>query len=412
MENPLACSLLRFPRRRFLFGLLMLAFLLRFGVVLGLRDIHKFHGPSPAGADAVEFNAIALNLASGNGYAVVPGHPNSFRAPGFPLFLAVLYRISYANYAMVYGALCLIGALTCLLTYEAARQFLTEGVARTAGLLTAVYLPHIYFSTVFLSEIVFAFFVALGLWLFLLHLRTSSLWLLAGAGIAMGYAALSRPIALLFIPLLGLSLLRAWDMSAWRLAQRNLVLATAAIVVLVPWSVRNYQAHHRFVLIATNGGSVFYGANNDTVLHERRHLGSWVSTVFLQDRKIVEAAPDEVSHDQVKWTLGKQWVRAHVADLPLLSCYKLARFWIPDVSSGNPKFVLMQAVGYVPFAILLLLGLSASLLTLRTAFEPAWLAVHAILLANLLSTVIFYGSARFRDSITPALRSVLGLDIV
>src|ERR1039458_4355149 len=61
-------------------GLVLLAFLLRLGAVLGLRDIHEFHSPSPAGADAVEFNAIALNLVSGNGYTIVPGHPTAFRA--------------------------------------------------------------------------------------------------------------------------------------------------------------------------------------------------------------------------------------------------------------------------------------------------------------------------------------------
>ena len=204
MENRFANFLLRFSRRRYCICLFFVAFLLRFAVVLGVRDIHTFHGPSPAGADAVELNSIALNVAAGNGYAVIPGHPTSYRAPGFPLSLAVLYRMSYANYALVYLALCLTGALTCLLTYELARQLVSEGVARAAGLLAAVYLPHIYFPRCSLSEIVFALCVALALWLFLLQLRNYSPLLLAGAGVAIGYAALTRPIAVLFIPLLGL----------------------------------------------------------------------------------------------------------------------------------------------------------------------------------------------------------------
>src|ERR1700691_5168221 len=187
-----------FPSRRtYLIVLFLVAFLLRLGVVAGLRDIHKFHGRSPAGADAVEYNAIALNLVSGNGYAITPGHPTSFRAPGLPFFLAALYSLSYENYPLAYMALIVVGALTCLVTYYLARELLTEGWARIAGLLTAIYLPHVYFSRIFMSEVLFALCVGLGLWLLLLYLRSSSIWLLTAAGLCLGYAALCRPIGLL-----------------------------------------------------------------------------------------------------------------------------------------------------------------------------------------------------------------------
>jgi 4-amino-4-deoxy-L-arabinose transferase-like glycosyltransferase len=413
MNNHFSFHLLRLSGRNYIVGLFLLAFLLRFGVVLGLRDIHKFHGPSPAGSDAVEFNAIALNLVSGNGYSITPDQPTAIRAPGFPLLLAALYRISYENYALVYGVLCVIGALTCLLTYAVARQLLTEGPARVAGLLAAVYLPHVYYSTLFLSESLFALCVGLALWLFLLHLRTSSNWLLAGAGAVMGYGALARPLAVLFVPLLGLILMRSPDRNWRRLAQRSLVLVASAMVVLLPWSIRNYALYHRFVLIATNGGTTFYGSNNDIVLHDRDYLGSWISSGYLPGRKMIDAAPDEVVRDQVAWALGKQWVRANVSSLPLLSAYKLARFWLPNLTSGNPNFVLMQTVAYTPFAILILLGLAFSLWRFNIKSAP-WLAAHAILAANLLCTLVFYGSARFRDSITPVLMiyAVVGLDVL
>src|SRR4051794_32779038 len=145
MHDAVSAFLLRFSRQKYCVLLLLLAFVLRWGAVVGLRDMHQFHGRAVAGADAVEFNALGLNMASGHGYSIVPGRPTSFRAPGFPLVLAALYRISYGNYALVYTALSLIGALTCLLTYAMAREILKEGTARIAGLLGAFYLPHIYF---------------------------------------------------------------------------------------------------------------------------------------------------------------------------------------------------------------------------------------------------------------------------
>jgi hypothetical protein len=39
--------------------------------------------------------------------------------------------------------------------------------------------------------------------------------------------------------------------------------------VMAPWTVRNYRVHGRFVLVATNGGSTFYGRNNDRVVTTR-----------------------------------------------------------------------------------------------------------------------------------------------
>src|SRR4051794_13776592 len=254
--------------------LLLLAFVVRCGAVLGLRDIHTSHGRGPAGADAVEFNAIGLHLASGGGYAIQPGHPTSFRSPGFPLFLAVLYRFSYENYALVYLSLCGIGAVTCLLTYLSARLIVAEWTARAAGLLASLYVPHIYFSTIFLSELLFSLCVGGALWLFLMHLKHSAVWLLVGAGALLGYAALTRPVAVLFLPALGLLLTRSRDRTWIRAARHCTVLAFCACLVVAPWALRNYRVHRRVVLFTTNGGSTFYGANNDTVLHNLAYLGS------------------------------------------------------------------------------------------------------------------------------------------
>jgi len=390
-------------RRTYVVLLFVFAFVLRLGVVAALRDIHKFHGRSPAGADAVEFNAIGLNLASGNGYGIERGAPTSFRAPGLPFLLAALYRVSYENYELVYLALVIIGALTCVFTYCAALELLTEGWARAAGLLAAVYLPHVYFSSIFMSEVLFALCVALGLWLLLLYLRTSAVWLLVAAGLCMGYAALSRPIGVLLPVFLAPALIRqAWP-DLGRLIGNTALFALATFAVILPWSLRNYEVHHRFVLIATNGGSTFYGANNDITLHDPQYKGYWTATNYLPGRKEIEATPDEYSHDQMEWKLGKEWVFSHLADMPLLTVYKIGRFWLPDWSSANRKFVLMQMAGYVPFGVVIVWGVIVSLHPLKTAGTPPWLAVHGILAANLASSVVFYGSARFRDSITPVL---------
>src|SRR5436309_2091372 len=72
--------------------LILAAFALRMAGTYVLRDIHK--GPTRQhGADPVEYNELAVNMAQGGGFGFAPGHPTSFRAPGFPMALAVLYWV-------------------------------------------------------------------------------------------------------------------------------------------------------------------------------------------------------------------------------------------------------------------------------------------------------------------------------
>jgi len=411
MKNWLA-SWFRLSRRNYVISLLVLAFVLRFAAVLALRNIHEFHGISQAGSDAVEFNALGLNMAAGHGYVSNAGQPTAFRAPGFPFLLAALYSISSENYPLVYVVLCLLGAITCLFTYLLAREVLPEGLGRLAGLFCAVYFSHIWFSTVFLSESLFALCVGLGTWCLVKYLRNSSVWFAACAGLCYGYASLTRPVALLLVPFV--IVLPFWRPGTKIMCFRGSgSLFIAAFLVMAPWTVRNYLTFHQFVLVATNGGSTFYGANNDRSLHERAYLGGWLSTLDLPGRDMIEAAPDEVSREKVAWRLGISWVRTHLADMPQLAGYKLIRFWLPDVSSPNRKFVILQTVCGIPFTLLVLLGLVFSFRApYRNAVE--WWPLDAVVVSNLLNVIIFYGSPRFRDAITPVLMvyAALGLHAI
>lgn len=380
--------------------LFAVALLVRVAATVGLRNIYKFHGMQ-GGADPVEFNAIALHLASGLCYCVRPDHLTAFRAPGWPLFMAGLYSISYENYPLVYLSLCGIGALTCVLIYLAARHVLTENQARIAGGIAAFYFPHIYFSTLFQSEGLFILLLSIFLLLVLQYIQAPRSWKILAAGAVLGYAVLTRPVALLLLPILGLWLLWRNRSSFVSGLLPAIVLGVGCAAVLTPWNLRNYRVFHKFVLATTNGGSTFYGANNDIVLHDPHWLGSWVPTPMLPHRDWVVAAPDEVEHDAREYVLGKQWVRDHLAQMPLLEFYKFGRLVLPDMTSGNKSYRLLQAAGYLPVLFLMILGWSECF---RKPYRtPQWTAVHCLMVMTIVSSLIYYGSDRFRDATTPAL---------
>jgi 4-amino-4-deoxy-L-arabinose transferase-like glycosyltransferase len=391
------------PSLRFAFILLVLAFLLRLGAVLAVRDIHQFHGPGPAGADAVDFNADALNLVSRHEFAVNPGHPTAFRAPGFPFLLAAIYSVFPAGYMVVYLCLCFCGAATCVLTWLASRELVNERVARAAGILLGVYFPHIYQSTVFLSEVLFGLLTVLGLWMILIYWRTGYLRWMAAAGVVFGYDALVRPVAVITAVFIVLCLLlignrqRFWVSTVLPIVCFGL----AACAMVLPWTWRNYELFHKPVLIATNGGAAFHGGNNDVVLTNPKYKGLWITSVELPGRDLIEATPDEVAHDQVELMLGEQWAMTHWKQLPVLEFYKLARFFLPDTSSTNRIFVALGTLCYVPVLVLM----AAALFRAGRKFwtNGDWRIVHALVLGNVVNALIFSGLPRYREAIAPIL---------
>jgi hypothetical protein len=347
----------------FLVVLMAGAFAVRLGAVAALRDVGT--GPARTGsADDVEFNNLALRVAGGEGYVGDEGLPTSFRAPGWPLFLA------------------------------------------------AVYLPHVYFSTLYLSESLFVVCLALAAWLFIVALRRDSAGLLTLAGLALGWATLTRPFALLLWPVLLAVLVLDRRRRGRPLVVPALALTASFAACLLPWTIRNHQVHGRFVLVATNGGSTFYGGNNDRVAGELRQLGSWISTTELPHRDLIEATDSEVAHDQVEWRLGLGWVREHPGRAALLCIFKAARLclWLPDFDGGSWRMYAVRIVGYVPFLLLMAWGMIACLRQ-RACRAPAWLVVHGGMLATLATALVFWGSPRFRDADLPFLMvyAALGL---
>jgi 4-amino-4-deoxy-L-arabinose transferase-like glycosyltransferase len=297
---------------------------------------------------------------------------------------------------------CLLGAASCLLTYLLARELLPRATARVAGLLAAVYLPHVYFATRFDSENLFVPCLGLGMWMFVLHLKRGSVsWLLL-SGLAFGAGALTRPFVLLLVPLLGLLLLFR---SGTGFRRRLWVAASFTISFLVPvlpWTARNWMVHGKPVLIATNGGSTFYGSNNTIVATDWQLLGAWVSTTKLPGRDAIDATPNEIAHDALEWRLGIEWVRDHPSLMPQLVAAKFVRLWLPDVESANRKYVLLQLLTYTPFLLLILAGLWG-IWRSSAYYNSPWLAIHLTILATVVTGLLFWGSPRFRDANTPLL---------
>ncbi len=386
-----------------MFGLVLVAvaFGLRLGFTLAYRgDLNTPPIRAVAGADPVEYDLFARQLAAGKGYTWEDGSASSFRAPGFPIVLAIVYAILGQSYPVAYVFLAVCGGIGAVAAYLLGRELRGEAFGRLVGGLAAVYPPDIYSCSYCFSEVVFAPCLGAGLWLLVRYIRSESRWAILGAGILLGYAALTRSFAVLLLPVFVVYLSSNHRQPRWFLGV--VLFAAGFLAVVLPWTARNYLVFDRFVLIATNGGSTFYGANNDVVTEHPWQYGNWVSTTRLPGRDLIDAQPDEVSHDKKEWELGIDWVRHHPLKFVLLAPFKVVRFWLPFVHWPSLKvYPVANILFTAPFLLVITIGMLRTIATSEGRRQFA--VLHLTMLANIVMVVIFWGDPRFRDANMPVL---------
>jgi 4-amino-4-deoxy-L-arabinose transferase-like glycosyltransferase len=236
--------------------------------------------------DEVEYVAVARDLLAGRGWQFYE-HYHWLRAPLYPLFLAgslwlaggdpspglstislgfaqVLHRAALPNIAL--------SLATVYLSYRLALALFGRGspVALLAALFSAVLWTLATFASLYMSETLFTFLFTAGL-LCLVHQKAQAtrsrraIGLAIAAGILFGLATLTRSITLLFLPVIATWLLDrrrtisshaiATGKSDWSLVFRHsstaIVFLLSSVLVIAPWTIRNYQAYGRTILVET-----------------------------------------------------------------------------------------------------------------------------------------------------------------
>lgn len=255
-------------------ALLLLAILLLGGVLRGiyLQEICRLPEFVHPEVDAGYQDAWARALVSGD-WSPQPHHDVSdiprrpyFRPPGYPFFLAAVYRACGPDYLAARVVQMGLGLVNVLLAFALGRRLFGPAVALTLAAGMAGYWGFLYFEGELLEPVLL---VTLSLLLTLLLARFAARcgrgWA-AAAGLTVGLAALVRPNFLLFglaVPLWMLGLARA-RRGAWRAAWLPVLLyAAGAAAAILPVTVRNLRAGGEPVLISANGGVNLYIGNNE-----------------------------------------------------------------------------------------------------------------------------------------------------
>jgi len=178
---------------------------------------------------------------------------------GYSALLGLFYRVFGPELVIAPVVNALTGALLASVVHRFARYYLSTNRARVAAGLTALHPGLIIYSAAVMTEPLAAL---LTLSAAVLALRFRGRWqAFVYGGALLGLATLVRPATLIAGPLLFLT----QPKPLWHAAARAAAATAVALVVVMPWTIRNCVRLDGCALVSTNGGwNLAIGAITET----------------------------------------------------------------------------------------------------------------------------------------------------
>jgi len=354
----------------------------------GLGDYFFYH-------DSANFLAEGKGFVNPFALATGPAAPTAEHPPLWSFALAITSLLGGTGFESHKLTGCIVGAATIVPIGLLARRVAGDRAGLVAAGLAAVYPTLIAADGSLMSESLYGLLVALAL-LAAYRLRDRPGWGIAVAlGALLGLAALTRGEALVLLPLLAL-VLALGEQAPWRRrVLRFAAICAGAAVVILPWTVRNWAAFDRPVLVSINGDAVIAGANCDEV-YSGENMGFWeIKCAAGVPRSLSEPEKADVWRER-----GLDYALDHPGRLPAVGAVRVLRVWDlwqpwrQTLAEGRDRTV--QAFGTGMFYLLVPVAAWGLVLLRRRGAPLALLVAPAV--AVTLSALLGWGLPRFRHA--------------
>jgi len=208
------------------------------GVVAAtLRAAFLLRAPIFVTGDSESYLGPAVDLARGLGLDL-----SLKRTPGYPGFVALVMSVLGQDLRSLLFAQHGLGVLTAILTFGLGRWTFGWPVGLTAGLLTGINGALVLSEHTILTEALFVPLVVAALTALVSALRTGSVPLYALAGLLLGAAALTRPVAQALVPLVPLAVVLVERRLRPSLGYSAVAIGAFGLSVL-PWVLWSVSEH-------------------------------------------------------------------------------------------------------------------------------------------------------------------------
>ncbi len=368
--------------------------------------------------DPTFYRGSALDLAAGRGYTYLGLRPSAYYPVGYPAALGALVwvaeRLGFSGPDHLDGLVGLLNvvlaAASVALVFVVARRATEQ--PRTALLAAALYglWPNLVFhSSVALSETLFNALVLAALAVLVTgQIGPVGRGRLLAVGALIGASALVRPISLLLIPAIAL-MWTAGEPTGWRGSLRRAVLVgAAAVVVVLPWTVRNLVVLDAPVLISSN-----LGDNLCIGHHDGASGGFEIPTACFDDYRGPE---DELRRNRELTGKALRYAVTH----PIDEAELVARRAFHTFRDDHDGLAAVESYGADPFldedhrrwlrvaadgwyTVVVLLGVVGLVMLGRRRDEPIGRLIVASAVAAGIPALLFFGDPRFKVPVVPFL---------
>ena len=407
--------------------IIVVAVLLRVAAAFYLGDQVKV---LPGTYDQLSYDMLAQRLLNGQGFTVAStwwpntpaGEPTAHWSYLYTLYLGTVYRlVGYHPLVARLIQAILAGVLMPWLVYRLGRHNFNDKVGLAGAGLCAIYIYFVYYAAALMTE---TFYIIGILWTLDLAVRLGQptnqipnpnlkrqwLWL----GLALGLTVLLRQVFLLFIPVLfGWLLWRSYRYQARAVLQMIGTLLGASIILLLliaPWTIRNYRAFDTFVLLNTNAGFAFFWGNHPI------HGYNFISILPTDGPSYQELIPaelqglNEAALDRALLKRGLAFIQADPGRYLILSASRLEdyfKFW----PSARSSFISNLA-RVLSFALLLPFMLYGFIYYLHRALSSEALILYLFIFTYTAIHLLSWTLIRYRLPIDAVLLIFAGAALV
>lgn len=370
-----------------------LLIILAIGLILRLGLLFVFWNERLTIGDEIHYQRLAENILNYHEFSYEEGQPHSLRPPFYPFFLSTIYFLTgapYPNTIRIVQIFLSLGIMIVL--YLFGKTVFDARIGILAAFIFAVYPSFIFFTHLLLSEILFTFILLLFVYFFFKFLKGvatgaeqntfpkakgfpySNLSLSSNkknritflAGLLLGLGSLIRSglfpflfVAIIFIFFVCRGMLI--EKIKWVCA-----LSLGFILVVSPWTIRNYILFKDLVLIDTIGGMNLYLGN-----YEHTNLyRAWAAIELTGDKAWFyghEKVLSEMNEAQKqRWAINKakefilnhKWLTLKRALIKAANFWGLEREVIGPIINGNwPRLNKPSYLVVITFFIFSVYGL-------------------------------------------------------
>lgn len=280
-------------------------------------------------------NVHAIELAQhGIWFHEQDGTPSGHRPIGYPIFLAIFYKIFGVNLIVAWILNLILYGLTIFFLFLIAEKIFGEKIALIASLLFAIYPISIYSIKLLIDEHLFLPLWYAGLFMLFLVLEGRKIkldwfWF----GLIFGYATMTRTHTIFMPFIVGLTfflLKRSWK----EIMAKFILVILVMQMINLPWVIRNYRAWKVPVLYTATAFYV-YGAVNSTATPEGEgHVPRKGELGYSSEFEAAEQSGNEGLLHQVANREMKKWIMSHPMQFLNLGVCRLLNFMCFNRKSG------------------------------------------------------------------------------